>query len=792
MKISETWLREWCNPSLTSEALGATLTLAGLEVDGISSVANMFDGVVVAFVVNTKPHPAADRLTVCEVDDGSGKLLQVVCGAPNVRPGLKVALATIGAVLSPEFKIKETKLRGELSQGMLCSLDELGIQGVSEGILELDEGAPVGMNLREYLALDDKVFEIDLTPNRADCLSIQGIAREVSALTALPLTQPPMASVNALHDEIKQVRIMVDKACPQYASRVIKGLSTTSEIPLWMKERLRRCGVQSIHPIVDIVNYVMLELGQPMHAFDASRIQGEIEVRFAKKDEPITLLNQQKVILDERVLVIADAKGAVAMAGVMGGLESAVHAETMDIVLESAFFNPLAIAGVARRFGLTTDSAQRFERGVDPLLSVPALERVTALLLAYLGGEPGPITLVQTPQASFEPKKIYFNPARFCQITGVELSYDVMLTSLQRLNFVVNTVQEIWTIDVPTYRFDMVYDVDIIEEILRLHGYDKIEANLVMTEMKKGSVSPTQSRMKHFAEYLSHRGYIETISYSFVDPSFQQRLFPEARTMALLNPISPELSEMRVSLWPGLLSSLLYNQNRQQTTVRCFESGVVFDKSEETLAEKVMLGGVLSGEIGALNWCEKARSFDFFDLKGDLQALFKSIHVDQDIRFVSDMHPALHPGQTARILFKNNPIGWMGALHPRLMDELECVQDVFLFEFDVGLVTSQSVRYRKISKYPQIRRDLSLLMDQSIEIEAIEAIVRRLVPAAQLKEFNVFDQYMGQHLPQGKKSIAIALTLQSDERTLIDEEVHALMASLVEQLNKELAITLRE
>jgi phenylalanyl-tRNA synthetase beta chain len=792
MKISETWLREWCNPSLTSDALGAALTLAGLEVDSISPVAHVFSGVVVALVINTKPHPAADRLTVCEVDDGSGQHLQVVCGARNVRPGLKVALATIGAVLSPEFKIKETKLRGELSQGMLCSRDELGMQGASEGILELDESAPIGMNLREYLALDDQVFEIDLTPNRADCLSIQGVAREVAALTHTSLFKPSMDVRPPSHAEARTVRIKAEQACPRYALRVIKGLNTSAELPFWMKERLARSGIQAIHPIVDVVNYVMLELGQPMHAFDASAVEGDIEVRFAAQGESVQLLNEQQVVLDEQVLVIADTKKVIAMAGVMGGLNSAVGLDTTDIILESAYFNPLVMAGVARRFGLATDAAQRFERGVDPNLPVQALERVTQLLIEYLGGEAGPIVCEESLHHSFTRKKINFKPERFERITGVELSYDVMQDALQRLNFTVDVNDNVWVIEPPTYRFDMGYDVDIIEEILRLHGYDKIQARRVVTEMKKGSIHPVQNDVALLSECLAYRGYRETISYSFVDPIFQQQLFPDVETMRLLNPISPELSEMRVSLWPGLLSSLLYNQNRQQNTIRCFESGVVFHKQDGRLLEKTMFGGVMSGEQGLLNWCESSRPFDFFDLKGDLQALFRTMHIEQDVRFLADKHPALHPGQTARIFFKGTPVGWVGALHPHLIDELDSPKDIFLFELEIGLLTRQSVHYRKISKYPQIRRDLSLLMEQNVSVDEIETVVRCVVPGEQLKGFDIFDQYMGEHLPQGKKSIAIALTLQSDDRTLVDEEVAALMASLISELNQKLAITLRE
>ncbi len=791
MKVSESWVREWCNPNISSDALGKILTLAGLEVDGIAPVASQFDGVIVAHVVNTKPHPAADRLTICDVDDASGRLLQVVCGASNVRPGLKVALATIGASLSPEFKIKETKLRGELSQGMLCSLEELGMQSHSDGILELDQDAPIGMNLREYLTLDDHVFDIDLTPNRADCLSIQGIAREVSALTGAPLQISDIQKVDVREDAVKPVQVFEQEACPHYATRVLKGLSVDVQLPFWMTERLRRCGLQSIHPIVDIVNYVMLELGQPMHAFDASQLHGELQVRFAKEGEQLTLLNQQKVTLHTDVLVIADEQHALAMAGIMGGLDSAVSLTTTDIVLESAFFNPLVIAGVARRFGLSTDSAQRFERGVDPALPLLALERVTALLLTYLGGQAGPVHVVNGDEVFPCARQISFKPERFSKMTGVDLSPDIMLDFLKRLNFKVDNTNTPWMVEFPTYRFDIAHDVDLIEEILRLYGYDKIQPCTVVTEMKKGNFNVVQSSVAACAEFFAHRGYLETISYSFVDPLLQERLFPETKTMRLKNPISPELSEMRVSLWPGLLSSLLHNQNRQQTSIRCFETGVVF-QIEEALTERVMFGGILSGTLGGLNWCEKARLFDFFDLKGDVQALFSRFHLDDKLRFVAEAHPALHPGQSARIMLDGVAIGWMGALHPKLMDELECDQDVFLFEFEVAPIDAPTVRYQKVSKYPQVRRDLSLLMLESTPVDALEVIVRAVIPTENLKAFDVFDQYMGPHLPAGMKSIAIALTLQSDERTLVDEEINKLMAALVAKLGSDLSVTLRE
>lgn len=793
MKVSESWLREWVNPALTGAELATQLTMAGLEVDHLLPVASPFSGVIVAHILATSPHPQADRLTLCEVDAGLAEPLRIVCGATNVRPGLKVALATIGAKLSPDIRIKESKLRGELSQGMLCSAAELGLQEASSGIIELPEDAPLGMNIRDYLQLDDQVFDIELTPNRADCLSMQGVAREVGALNRMSVTFPEMTSVSPMIEAQKMVHVEVADACPLYALRVIKGIDSTAKTPLWMKERICRGGLQTIHPVVDVVNYVMLELGQPMHAFDLAAIDGDIQVRYAKKDEPIVLLNEQTVTLDEQVLVIADQHQALAMAGIMGGKSSSVEAETVDILLESAFFQPLAIAGIGRRYGLSTESSQRFERGVDPTLPLQALERVTALLISIVGGEAGPVTSTYKANLCPQPKIIEFNPARFTQVTGVVIPQEDMVSILESLCFRVTQSETLWSVEIPTHRFDMTLEVDLIEEILRLYGYDKIQSSPVLVAMKSGLVHPIQKHIARCSTHLSIRGYNETISYSFVDPVVQGEFYPNTEVMSLLNPISSELSDMRVGLWPGLMASLMHNINRQQTSIKCFETGVVFERVGQAIEERTVIGGILSGERGALNWNEVTRNYDFYDMKGDLESLFLQLKCSSAVHFIQDEHPALHPGQTARILYNEQPIGWIGALHPKLIDAFDLTHDVFLFELMIApLIVETPIRYQRISKYPQIRRDLSLLMDKKTPISAVESIVRAIVPSAQLKAFDVFDQYVGPTLAENKKSVAVALTLQDDERTLTDEEINRIISAILKELEVQLTIVLRD
>lgn len=792
MKVSEAWLREWVNPSLASEALACQLTMAGLEVEALIPAAGSFNEVVVAFVTQTMPHPQADKLTLCEIDAGTGTLLKVVCGASNVRRDLKVALALPGAHLPGDFIIKESMLRGQLSQGMLCSTAELGLEERSDGILELPDDAPIGMDVRDYLQLNDTIFEVNLTPNRADCFSMLGIAREVAALNQLPLNPASCEAAVSVNNDRLVVDLQAVEACPHYCLRIIRGINLLAETPLWMIERLRRAGIRCVHPVVDVTNYVMLELGQPMHAFDLQTIEGDIQVRYAIVDEPLVLLDGQCVTLDPSVLVIADSHKALAIAGVMGGRASSVQANTTDIVLESAFFNPRSLAGIARRYGLSSESSQRFERGVDYDLQVRALERATQLLQMIVGGTIGSIHSVKAQAYLPIQTIIAFNPQSVKKLTGLDIPFTEMAFMLQRLGMSVVQTQLIWQIGIPSWRFDLHLEVDLVEEITRLYGYDNIPSHVPSSLMQAGCTNPLEQLSRQLATVLVDRGYHETISYSFIDPEFQKVIAPNTKTMRLLNPISCELSEMRTSLWPGLLASMIHNSNRQQTTIQLFELGVVFGVDETGIREEACIAGLLTGEKGHLNWSESAGLFDFYDMKGDLQALLASIPA-QSIQLVADVHPALHPGQSARILVNQESAGWIGVLHPRLVDELDLAHDVILFELALRPLLHRKVqRYKKISKYPQIRRDLSLLVDVGITAFQIEQSLRSVTSHRLLQTVDVFDVYMGHSIPAGKKSLAIALTLQDDARTLVDEEINTTVQVILQQLEKDFAVILRD
>lgn len=792
MKVSKAWLQEWVSSSLTGQQLAAQLTMAGLEVDAVSPVAGEFNHVVVAHVLQTTPHPQADKLTLCDVDAGSGAPIQVVCGASNVCAGLKVALALPGASLPGGMVIKESMLRGQLSQGMLCSVTELGLDDSSDGIMELPDDAPIGTDIREYLALNDEVLDIDLTPNRADCFSVLGVAREVSALNNVSLKAMPNTVVEPSCADELAIQLQALDACPQYCGRIIRGINPHATTPLWMKERLRRSGVRIVHPVVDVTNYVMLELGQPMHAFDLGSLNGGIQVRYSKDGETLVLLDGQTLTLNDNVLVIADDEKPLAIAGIMGGEESAVHASTVDIFLESAYFNPILVAGVARRFNLCSDSSQRFERGVNPNLQACALEYATSLLHTIVGGNLGPITLVNSPQHLPTKTQVLFNPEKVIRLSGLDVPKTDMLRILTSLGMSVAETSTTWTVDVPSHRFDIALDVDLVEEIIRLHGYDKFVATPVVASMQAGNINPYERMAMQISAFLSDRGYNETISYSFVDPQFQSALYPDAQTMQLLNPISSELSEMRVGMWSGLLASMVYNIHRQQTAIKFFESGVVFDVDGETLQERFCIAGLMTGEHGSLNWGESTQLFDFYDMKGDLQALFASLQLS-NVRFEAAAHPTLHPGKSARIVINEKDAGWIGVLHPRLQDELDLTEETMLFELSLAaLFNDKLICYQKISKYPQIRRDLSLLVDVSVQACQIEHAVREVVDAGWLKAFDLFDVYMGESIPAGKKSLAIALTLQDDKRTLVDSEINAVISAILKKLEDDFTIILRD
>lgn len=791
MKISKLLLSKWVECTLNEKKLAALLSMAGLEVDSISPVAGEFNGVVVAEVTETRPHPQADKLTLCTVNNGKS-FIQVVCGASNVRSGLKVALAEQGANLPGGIEIKETMLRGEVSQGMLCSASELRLSEHSEGIIELGTDAPLGMNLRDYLSLDDVVLDIDLTPNRADCFSVRGIAREIAALTHMPLKSLPTEKVSPKSDSKLPIRLEAPEACPQYAGRIIHNINPQAKTPIWMAEYLRRLGIRPIHPVVDITNFVMLELGQPMHAFDCSTLEKEIVVRFARADETIELLDGQLLSLDEKILVIADHKKPLAMAGIMGGKASAVKENTVDIFLESAFFNPVAMSGMARKYGLLTESSQRFERGVDPCLQQIALERATHLLIESVGGVPGPLLFATKSEFLPQPRKILFNPERAAQITGLELSYQKMLGILTALGMKVDSDDAIWKVDVPSYRFDIQLDVDLIEEIARLYGYDNLIGKKMLTTVQAGSIEPFEALTQQLSQWLIARGYHETISYSFVDPRLQQLLYPKTPALSLLNPISSELSHMRLGMWPGLIASMTYNLHRQQSAIKFFESGVIFEGKYDNSKERHCLAGLLTGEHGALHWNEPSSYFDFYDAKGDLQALFSLLHL-KEVEFLNGVHPTLHPGLTTRIVISGKEAGWCGVLHPKLAEILEIPHNVVLFEiFLDALMEVTPVKYRKISKFPQMRRDLSFLIHKKIAVSEIEAVIREKVDSAYLKAVHWFDVYTGSSIPKDKKSLAVALIFQNDERTMIDKEINAIMDDIIKELNEKFDIILRD
>lgn len=793
MKLSKLWLREWVNFSLTEQELADQLTMAGLEVDAVNPVAGEFTHVIVAEVLSTKPHPDADKLTLCEVNVNADKPLKIVCGAANVRPGLKVALAMIGAILPGGLQIKESKLRGELSQGMLCSVTELGLAEHSEGIMELEDTAPVGMSLREYLTLDDHVFDIDLTPNRADCFSVLGIAREVAVLNKAPLMEPSVSTVTPAIDDILGINLKNSEACPRYCGRIIRSIKSDAKTPLWMSERLRRGGIRTLHPVVDVMNYVMLELGQPMHAFDLDTIKGDINVRFSNESEQLELLDGQNVTLNEKVLVISDNEKPVAMAGIMGGAHSAVQAHTTDVFLESAFFNPIIIAGVARKYGLFSDSSQRYERGVDPYLQMKALERATALILEIAGGSAGPV--IESCDMKYLPDRVkfIFDTSKVKKLTGLTISLREMKDLLEGLGIAITQeVNEQLHVIIPTHRFDLQQDVDLVEEIIRLYGYDNLNAQPMNTVVQAGDTSVKERIATELSHWFRAKGYHETISYSFVDPEIQEALYPQKEFMQLLNPISSELSQMRVGMWPGLIASMIYNVHRQQNAIKFFEIGVVFDVENQQLTERPCIAGLLMGEQGSLNWNETARYFDFYDLKGDLQSLFSLLKLNE-VEFIPAENEALHPGQSAQIKIGGMHAGWIGVLHPRLSDALDVHHDVLLFELNLELlINSVSPLYRTISKYPQIRRDLSFLVDEEINSRQIEQAVRSAVEGNWLKSFNVFDVYVGKGIPEGKKSLAVAMTLQDDTRTLVDSEINLLISAIIKTLENEFSIILRD
>jgi len=792
MRFSEAWLREWVNPPVDTQQLADQLSMAGLEVDAVEPAASAFSGVFVGLVRAIAPHPDAAKLRICSVDVGQGDPLQIICGAANVAEGMRVPVATIGARLPGDFKIKRAKLRGVESFGMICSAKELGLAESSDGILPLPADAPLGEDFRAWLALDDQCIEVDLTPDRGDCLGLAGLAREVAVINRSPLTPPAIEPVAVVCNDRFPVDLVAPASCPRYVCRVIRGIDPTAETPMWMQEHLRRGGIRAISPVVDVTNYVLLELGQPMHGFDLAKLSGEIRVRMAGAGERLALLNGEEATLREDTLVIADAERAVAMAGIMGGSETGVGDTTRDILLESAFFAPLAISGKARSYGLHTDSSHRFERGVDPDLQVRAIERATALLLDIVGGMPGPVQ--ETCSEKYVPQRrtLPLRERRIVQMLGLELPTETIEDILERLGMDLERTDEGWMVTPPSARFDLVQEVDLIADVGRIYGYDRIPVSHASASSVTKSAPEAGFDLDRARLALVDRGFHEVITYSFVSPEMQELVEPGAETLKLANPISADLSTMRTSLWPGLLQSALYNQSRQQDRVRLFESGLRFRVTPEGLCQEPGIGGLVAGGVTPEQWEQKSRPVDFYDLKADVEALLALTGAAEEFRFVSGEHPALHPGQTARIERNGEPVGLIGMLHPSVAAKLDLDGDVFLFELNMLPLTEGILpRYRQISRFPAIRRDLALLVDEGVTYGAIEACIRAAEPDL-LRELVLFDVYTGQNIDSGRKSLALGLILQSSSQTLTEDLIEKTVGRILDRLTSELDARLRD
>jgi len=795
MRVSCNWLGEWLGTVPEARDLAARLTMAGLEVEAIEPAAPPLPGIVVAEIVERDKHPNADTLSVCQVDAG-GERLQIVCGAPNARAGMKAPLAMVGAELPGGLKIGKAKLRGVESYGMLCSARELGLSEDASGLMELPAELRVGTSLAEALALDDTLLEINLTPNRGDCMGVLGVAREVAALTGQALRGPALQAVPAGSQERFPVELVPGAGCGRFAARVIRGVRPDAPTPLWMRERLRRAGLRPLSVIVDVTNYVMLELGQPMHAYDLRELSGGIVVRRARAGETLRLLDGRDVTMDESVLVIADHEKPLGLAGVMGGDHSGIGDDTTDVLFEVAWFRPDAIAGRGRRYGLVTDASQRFERGVDPRLQERAIERATQLLVAAAGGVAGPTTVTELAGELPARPPVRFRPRRARRVIGAEIPDAEMQRLLGGLGMEVKAVGVAaaieWRVTPPSWRFDSSSEEDLIEEVARLYGFDNIPETDPATPLEVPTLSETAVSKEAIADLLVQRGYHEAITYSFVDPALQAVLSPGASTLALANPISADLAEMRVSLWPGLVRALVENQRRQQPRVRLFEVGHKFVSEGGRTQEIPVVAGLAAGPALPEQWGAVAADVDFYDVRADVEALLRATGAADVYTWAPAEHPALHPGQSARILRDGVPIGWLGRLHPAVERRLELTYSALVFELETesGLA-GRLPHFAEISRFPAVRRDLAVVVAESVPVQALLDSIRASAGGL-LTGLVVFDIYRGRGIAEGAKSVAIGLNLQDISRTLTDEEIDAVVARVVNDLERGYQATIRD
>lgn len=792
MKISEQWLREWLDTELAAAALADRLTSLGLEVDSVEPLGAGLDQVVVGRVLEVLPHPNADRLSLCRVDAGTEAPLQIVCGAPNVEAERNYPVALVGATLPGGLEIRGTEIRDVRSEGMLCSAVELGLTDDADGLLELTDESPPGTAITEALGLDDVIIDVDLTPNRADCFCMLGVARDLSAGLDIDLNLPRVLPVLPVMEETVPIDVTAPDACPRFAGRVIRDLDASANSPTWLKERLRRAGLRPIQVIVDVTNYVMLEYGQPMHAYDLDRLDGRVDARLARPGESVELLDGRTVELDDDVLVIADDAGPVAMAGVMGGAASAVDEHTTHVFLESAFFSPAAVAGRARRYGLHTDASMRFERGVDPAHQGRAVERATALLLEIAGGRPGP--LIEVVNETYLPahRSVTLRRARLAQLLGVDIPDQVVSDILRGLDMRVETTDVGWAVSAPPSRFDIALEVDLIEEVARVYGYDQIPEQTGAMPGSLPSVTESAVSLSRAREVLVDAGYQEAVTWSFVDAELDRRFAGGREGLALANPIASHLAVMRQSLWPGLCQAAAYNLARQQERVLLFESGVRFIQQDDELAEENMIAGLATGPRLPEQWDAPTTSADLFDIKSVIEALAGLSGEPESFEFRAATHPALRPGRSAEVLRHDQRIGNFGELHPTLAKALDLPVAPLLFELLAGpLLAAVPPRYRPVSRFPAVRRDLAIVVGEEIPAGELLTAIRSEV-GTRLADLRVFDVYTGKKVETGSKSVALGLILQDTSRTLTDADVEGIMHGVVGCLAREFNAAIRE
>lgn len=796
MKFSESWLRELVNPKIDSETLMHQLTMAGLEVDGNEPACAPFDGLVVAEVKSVTKHPDAKKLHICKVDCGEKDLLTIVCGASNVREGLRTVLAKVGATLADKPKLKAVELKGVLSHGMLCSASEIGLGQVgkgeeNDGIIELSVNEPVGKALNEIIDIEDNIIEISLTPNRGDCLSLRGIAREVAVFNQLEQPKFTVKSVDSSSKVTRKIKLSAESACPRYVGRVIENVDVSSKTPLWLSEKLRYSGIRSINVVVDITNFAMLELGQPMHAFDNDYLKGNIEVRYPQDNEKLKLLDESEHELKPGTLLIADDNGPLAMAGLMGGFDSAVTPDSKNIFLESAFFMPEVISGEARQYGMHTESSHRFERGVDPQLQKAAIERASELILQLCGGEAGPVVEMTSEENIPSNTQVILRKPQIKRVLGIDLDDQFVTDTFISLGMDCKSDEKQWFVVAPPHRFDINIEVDLVEELARIYSYDAITVATPSNHLKMRRPNQAHLSVKKIRDILINRDYQEVITYSFIDPDSNNLLNNQDKSLILANPIAPELSAMRSSLLPGLLNSLRYNIKRQRARIRLFETGLVF-KGCDDLKQNYHVGGLLHGNTNEKQWDKENISSDFYDLKCDVEVILYSVVEAGRIEFKASKSEVLHPGQAVDVLIDGNEIGYFGQLHPKIASKLDLTNAVYLFDFEVkSLNKKDALKFQAISKFPSIRRDISVLIDEAVPLAEIISSVESDATEA-LSKLELFDVYQGEGIENNKKSIALGLTFQVTSSTLRDEEVETIMVNIVDGLYNKFGAKLRQ